>query len=90
MNIYKTHYGIDDYGDIILERYVTDAFGNSVPVKDVYPLIRGNFYNAQGTYYQDNLTKNVLSTINIQVRGITQKNLNSEGNLAIVTNITNS
>jgi len=88
LNIYKTHYGIDDYGDIILERSVQDAFGNRVPVKDLYPLIRGGFENAQGTYYEDSLVKNKLSTLNIQVRGYTQKNMNSENNIAIVNNIT--
>ena len=88
LNIYKTHYGIDDYGDIILERSVQDAFGNIVPVKDLYPLIRGGFENAQGTYYEDSLVKNKLSTLNIQVRGYTQKNMNSENNIAIVNNIT--
>ena len=86
-NIYKTHYGIDDYGDIILERYVKDAFGNNVPIKDLYPLIRGGWENAQGTYYDDSLVKNKLSTLNIQVRGYTQKNLNSEHNVAIVNNL---
>ena len=81
------HYGIDDYGDIILERFVKDAFGNSVPVKDVYPLIRGGFSNEQGTDYDDSLTKNILSSVNIQVRGYTSKNMNSENNIAIVNNI---
>jgi len=87
LNIYKTFYGIDDYGDIILERYVKDAFNNDVPIKDVYPLIRGGFENAQGTYYDDSLAKGKLSTLNIQVRGYTQKNINSEANVAIVNNI---
>ena len=87
INIYKTHYGIDDYGDIILERYVKDAFGNNVPVKDVYPLIRGGFENESGTYYEDSLVKNKLSTVNIQVRGVTLKNINSENNVAILNNI---
>jgi len=87
LNIYKTHYGIDDYGDIILERSIKDAFGNDVPVKDVYPLIRGNFENAQGTYYEDSLVKSKLSTVNIQVRGYTTKNINSENNLAILNNL---
>jgi len=87
LDIYKTHYGLDDYGDIILERYVKDAFGNNVPVKDIYPLIRGDFENAQGTYYEDNLVKNKLSSLNIQVRGITRKGLNSENNLAILNNL---
>lgn len=85
--IYKTHYGIDDYGDIILERFVKDAFGNNVSIKDVYPLIRGGFENASGTYYEDNLTKNVLSSVNIQVRGVTRKDINSEHNIAIVNSL---
>lgn len=87
LNIYKTFYGIDDYGDIILERSVKDAFGNTVPIKDLYPLIRGGFENAQGTWYDDSLVKNKLSTLNIQVRGYTQKNMNSENNVAIVNSL---
>lgn len=87
LNIYKTHYGIDDYGDIILERYVKDAFGNNVAVKDVYPIVRGGFENELGIYYEDSLTKNKLSSLNIQVRGATSKNLNSETNVAILNNL---
>lgn len=87
LNIYKTHYGIDDFGDIILERYVKDAFGNNIPVKDIYPLIRGGWENEQGTYYEDSLVKSKLSTVNIQVRGYTQRNLNSEHNVAIINKI---
>jgi len=87
INIYKTHYGIDEYGDIILERYVKDAFGNNVPVRDIYPLVRGGFENESGVYYEDSLEKNKLSSVNIQVRGYTQKNLNSEANIAIVNNL---
>jgi hypothetical protein len=86
-DIYKTFYGIDDFGDIILERYVKDAFGNNVAVKDLYPIIRGGFENAEGTWYEDSLTKNVLSSMNIQVRGYTKKDLNSENNIAIVNNL---
>jgi hypothetical protein len=86
-NIYKTHYGIDDYGDIILERYIKDAFGNNVPIKDVYPLIRGNFDNAEGTHYEDSVVRNKLSNVNIQVRGYTAKNINSENNVAILNNM---
>lgn len=87
LNIYKNHYGIDDYGDLILERYVKDAFGNDVPVRDIYPLIRGGFENAQGTFYEDSLVKNKLASVNIQIRGYTRKNINSENNLAILNNI---
>lgn len=87
INIYKTFYGIDDYGDIILERFVKDAYGNSISVKDIYPIIRGGFENESGTYYEDSLTKNKLSSVNIQVRGYTRKDYNSESNLAILNNI---
>jgi hypothetical protein len=87
LKIYKTHYGIDDYGDIILERYVKDAFGNDVAIKDVYPLIRGGFENASGSYYEDSLTKNVLSSVNIQIRGVTRKDINSEHNIAIINSL---
>jgi len=85
--VYKTHYGIDDYGDIILERYVLDAFGNNVSVKDICPVIRGGFTNPQGVYYEDSLIKNNLSTVNIQVRGYTSKNINSENNVIMLNNL---
>ena len=85
--VYKTHYGIDDYGDIILERYVKDAFGKDVPVKDVYPLIRGGFTNASGVYYENSLEKSKLSSLNLQVRGYTNKNLNSENNTTVLNNL---
>lgn len=85
-NIYKTHYGIDDYGDIILERYVVDAWNNNVPVKDIFPLFRGGFESPDGTEYNSGSDKSVLSAVNIQVRGYTQKDLNKEKNHAILNN----
>lgn len=86
-DIYRTHYGIDDYGDIILERYVKDAFNNNVPVRDIYALFRGDFEGVNGTYYYDGTDKNRLSTVNIQVRGFTPKDLNQENNQAILNNV---
>jgi len=85
--IYGDSYGIDDYGDIILERYVYDAFGNRVPVKDIYPLIRGGFTSYNDVYYEDSTEKNKLSTLNINLRGITPINFNSTNNKTIVSNI---
>ena len=85
--IYQDNYGIDDYGDIVLERYVYDAFNNKVPVKDVYPLIRGGFESYNGVTYDDSLEKSVLSTLNINLRGMTLSDLNSQGNKNIVSNI---
>jgi len=87
-DIYKSHYGIDDYGDIILERYIKDAWDNNVAVRDVYALIRGGFESYNGVTYEDDITKrNKLSTVNIQVRGYTSKDLNKKHNQAILNNI---
>jgi len=85
--IYLTGYGIDDYGDIILSRSVEDAFGNKVPVKDLYPLIRGGWESANGVYYDDSTQKDKLSNVNIQLRGITPVDLNSNTNKTIVSNL---
>lgn len=85
--IYGTGYGIDDYGDILLERFVDDAFGNRVPVRDLYPLIRGGWESTQGLYYDDSIEKSKLSNVNIQLRGITPVDLNSNTNKTIVSNL---
>lgn len=74
---YSNSYGIDEYGDIILERYVTDSFGNIISVKDLYPLIRGGFTNKDGIEYDSGLTKDTLSAINVMLRGVTPKNYSS-------------
>jgi hypothetical protein len=91
-DIYRTHYGIDEYGDIILQRYVKDAFNNNVPVKDIYALFRGGFESNNGTEYESGVHKNKLSAVNIQVRGYTPKETdNQKNNRAILNNVgTNS
>ena len=80
-------YGIDSYGDIILSRYVQDAFGNKVPVRDIYPLIRGGWESVNGVYYDDSTRKDKLSNVNIQLRGVTPVDLNSQTNKTIVSNL---
>jgi len=91
-DIYRTHYGIDEYGDVILQRYVKDAFNNNVPIKDIYPLFRGGFESNEGTEYAEGTDKTKLSAVNIQVRGYTPKeDPNQENNQAILNNVgTNS
>jgi hypothetical protein len=84
LNIYNTGYGLDEYGDILLERYVKDAFGNNIPVKDVYPLIRGGWESFQGISYEDSTDRDKLSSINITVRGYTKVDYNSKANKTIV------
>ena len=86
-SIYGNGYGIDDYGDILLERYVNDAFGNKVPVKDIYALIRGGFESSNGISYDDSIVKDRLSTVNINLRGITAINFNSNQNKTVVSSI---
>jgi len=83
--IYGNGYGLDDYGDILLERYVLDAFNNKVTVKDIYPLIRGGFESSSGISYDDSVAKDRLSTLNINLRGITPVNFNSNQNKNIVS-----
>jgi len=87
MEIYGDNYGIDNFGDIILQRYVDDAFGNKVPVKDIYPLIRGGWESFTGIYYDDSIVKDKLSNVNIQLRGITPVDLNSQQNKTIVSSL---
>jgi hypothetical protein len=87
INIYGINYGIDDYGDILLERFVNDAFGNRVPVRDLYPLVRGGWESVNGLYYDDSTTKDKLSNVNINLRGITPVDMNSNMNKNIVSNL---
>lgn len=86
-SVYGNGYGLDDYGDIILERFVTDAFGNQVPVQDLYPLIRGGFESSNGISYDDSTAKDRLSSVNINLRGITPVDFNSNSNKNIVSNL---
>lgn len=85
--IYGNGYGIDDYGDILLERFVEDAFGNRVPIRDIYPLVRGGWESYQGIYYDDSIAKDKLSNVNINLRGITPVDLNSNTNKTIVSSL---
>lgn len=88
LDIYNNNtYGLDEFGDIILERSVLDAFSNKVPVKDIYPLIRGGFESSKGIQYDDSLDRDILSTLNIQVRKVTSLDFNTRNNLAIISNL---
>lgn len=67
------NYGIDTYGDIILERNMKGVFGNNVYTTDLYPLFRGPFVSPEGIEYSDSLDS-LVSPINITLRGKTRKN----------------
>lgn len=68
----KGDYGIDDYGDIVLTRKMSDKLGNVLDVNDIQPLFRGNFTSMNGVYYEDSLDA-LVGPINITLRGKTQK-----------------
>lgn len=86
-NIYTNNNGIDEFGDIILERYVNDAFGNRITVKDIYPIIRGGWTSTSDIHYEDSIAKDKLSNVNISLRGITPVDMNAYINKNIVSNI---
>ena len=66
------NYGIDEYGDIVLTRKMTDRLGNVVEVNDLQPLFRGGFTSMNGVYYEDGLNE-LTGPINITLRGKTVK-----------------
>ena len=47
------NYGLDEYGDIIMTRTITDANGQYQTVRDVLPLIRGGFTSKDGVEYSN-------------------------------------
>jgi hypothetical protein len=68
----KGKYGIDDYGDIILERDVKGVFGTNIYTNDLYPMFRGPFTSAEGIEYSDSI-ESLVSPINITLRGKTRR-----------------
>lgn len=62
------NYGLDEFGDIILERSVKDSLGNSTTIKDLFPLFRGPFTSYTGIEYNDDIN-NLNAPINITLRG---------------------
>jgi hypothetical protein len=62
------NYGIDEYGDIVLSRLVSDKLGNIIEVNDLQPMFRGGFTSAQGIEYGTSLD-DLVGPINITLRG---------------------
>ena len=69
----KGNYGIDQYGDIVLKRSVTDRLGNTLDINDIQPLFRGGFTSANDVYYEDDINA-LVGPINITLRGKTNIN----------------
>lgn len=79
--------GIDQFGDILLERDDMDYNGNPIKVNDICPLFRGDFYNTNDVYYEDSLDVNKLSIININVRDYTKTNYSALNTKRVISNI---
>lgn len=58
--------GIDEFGDIILTRTITDHNGQFITVKDIMPLIRGGFTDKQGIEYSAEQSQYSMSAYNIK------------------------
>ena len=78
-------YGIDEYGDIILSRKVSDNFGNVVEVRDLYPLLRGGFQSKDGITYSAEQKIDLLSALNVTLVGTSSKEGLSIENAGIVS-----
>ena len=62
------NYGIDEYGDIVLTRTITDSIGNKVEINDLLPLFRGPFVSSNDIEYSDDLDS-LTCSVNITLRG---------------------
>ena len=72
-NIYGSgNYGIDEFGDIIISRYLRDENSNKIEVKDILPLFRGGFTSFNGVEYGEDIYEGI-GPINISLRGISYK-----------------
>lgn len=58
--------GIDEFGDIILTRTITDHNGQFITVKDILPLIRGGFIDKNGIEYSADQNEYTMSAYNIK------------------------
>lgn len=66
------NYGIDQYGDIVLNRDLYDRLGNKLNIRDIQPLFRGGFTSPNDVYYDDDVNA-LVGPINITLRGKTVK-----------------
>lgn len=66
------NYGIDEYGDIILTRYLRDENNNLIEIKDILPMFRGGFTSINDIEYTEELFEGI-GPINISLRGISYK-----------------
>ena len=56
---------------------IDPIMGDIIASKDEYPIIRGGWKDRHDIYYYDNLDYNKVCSINININGITNKNINN-------------
>ena len=56
---------------------IDPIMGDIIAAKDEYPIIRGGWKDRHDIYYYDNLDYNKVCSINININGITNKNINN-------------
>lgn len=78
--------GIDEFGDIILTRTITDHNGQFITVKDILPLIRGGFTDKNGIEYSAEQNRYSMSAYNIKFA--TEKSSNRQRTLTKYTPLT--
>lgn len=78
--------GIDEFGDIILTRTITDHNGQFITVKDILPLIRGGFTDKNGIEYSAEQNQYSMSAYNIKFA--TEKSSNRQRTLTKYTPLT--
>jgi len=71
--------GIDEFGDVVLERKVVNSLGNEIYIRDLYPLFRGGFINEDGVEYSATQSPDILSAVNVTIAG--------KSSTALATNI---
>lgn len=71
------NYGIDEYGDIVMSRNITDVLGNTIEVQDLFPLFRGGFVSKNGVEYTDDMGS-LCGPINITLRGKTSSKIGNK------------
>lgn len=78
--------GIDDYGDIILTRTITDDTGQQIVVRDILPLVRGGFLDKNNVEYSAVQSAENMSAYNIKFE--TRRSTNLQKTLTKYTPLT--
>lgn len=77
----SNYYGIDSFGDIILTREVTNNLGETIQIKDMFPLFRGGFTDINNINYNKTQSFTELSGFNLNISEINENTTINISNL---------